>query len=76
MTPDALRATITNEQNRGVHGPQRGPVSITQVTEQGGVYSVEEIQTLSAVAKEFDLPVHLDGARFANALVALGCTPA
>ena len=76
MTPDALRATITNEQNRGVHGPQRGPVSITQVTEQGGVYSVEEIQALSAVAKEFDLPVHLDGARFANALVALGCTPA
>ena len=76
MTPHALRATITNEQNRGVHGPQRGPVSVTQVTEQGGVYSVEEIQALCALAKEFDLPVHLDGARFANALVALGCTPA
>ena len=76
MTPDALRASIEGEQTRGVHGPQRGPVSITQVTELGGVYGVDELQALSAVAREFDLPVHLDGARFANALVALDCTPA
>ncbi|MFT5786290.1 MAG: threonine aldolase [Ascidiaceihabitans sp.] len=76
MTPDALRTAISGEQVRGVHGPQRGPVSITQVTELGGVYSLTELQSLSAVAHEFDLPVHLDGARFANALVALECTPA
>jgi threonine aldolase len=76
MTPDALRAAIAGEQTRGVHGPQRGPVSITQVTELGGVYSLGELQSLTAVAREFDLPVHLDGARFANALVALECTPA
>ena len=76
MTPDALRTAISGEQTRGVHGPQRGPVSITQVTELGGVYSLTELQSLSAVAHEFDLPVHLDGARFANALVALECSPA
>ena len=76
MAPDALRATIAGEQTRGVHGPQRGPVSITQVTELGGVYTLHELQALTAVAREFDLPVHLDGARFANALVALDCTPA
>ncbi|MEY8837746.1 low specificity L-threonine aldolase, partial [Cribrihabitans sp. XS_ASV171] len=76
MAPQALRETIAGEETRGVHGPQRGPVSITQVTERGGVYSLEELQALMAVAKEFDLPVHLDGARFANALVALGCSPA
>mgnify|MGYP006075578921 CR=1 FL=1 len=76
MTPDALRNSIAGEQTRGVHGPQRGPVSITQVTELGGVYTLAELQALTAVAREFDLPVHLDGARFANALVALACTPA
>lgn len=76
MTPEALRAAIHAEETRGVHGPQRGPVSITQVTEKGTVHTLDEIRALTAVARDFDLPVHLDGARFANALVALGCTPA
>lgn len=76
MTPEALRATIAGEETRGVHGPQRGPVSITNVTERGTVYSVDEVAALCAVAKEFGLKVHLDGARFANALVATNATPA
>lgn len=76
MSAKALRGVIEAEENRGVHGPQRGPVSITQVTERGSVYTLEELQALTDVAKEYDLPVHLDGARFANALVALGCSPA
>ena len=76
MTPQGLRAAIEKEENRGVHGPQRGPVAISQVTERGSVYSLAELQALTAVAAEYDLPVHLDGARFANALVALNCTPA
>jgi len=76
MTPAALRASILAENNRGVHGPQRGPVSITQVTERGNIYSLAELRGLTAVAKEFGLPVHLDGARFANALVSLGCSAA
>ncbi|WP_319824722.1 threonine aldolase family protein [Thalassovita sp.] len=76
MTPDALRAAILGEETRGVHGPQRGPVSITQVTERGQVYGLDELRALCGVAKEHGLPVHLDGARFANALVTLGCSPA
>ena len=76
MTPDALQAAIEGEENRGVHGPQRGPVSITNVTERGNVYTLEELRALTAVARDYGLPVHLDGARFANACVALGCTPA
>ncbi len=76
MTPDALRAAIAGEETRGVHGPQRGPVSITQVTERGSVYTLDELRALTGVAKEYGLPVHLDGARFANALVRLGCSPA
>lgn len=76
MTAEALEATIAAEETRGVHGPQRGPLSITQVTERGSVYSLAELQDLAAVAKSYGLPVHLDGARFANALVALNCSPA
>ncbi|MAM63013.1 low specificity L-threonine aldolase [Maritimibacter sp. UBA3975] len=76
MTPDALRDTIAGEGTRGVHGPQRGPVSITQITERGTIYSRGDLTALCEVAKDFGLPVHLDGARFANALVELDCTPA
>jgi threonine aldolase len=76
MTPDALRRAIEKHPDGNVHGAQRGPVSITQVTERGSVHTLDEIRALTAAAKDYDLPVHLDGARFANALVALGCTPA
>jgi threonine aldolase len=76
MTAEGLRAKVMAEETRGVHGPQRGPVSITQVTEKGTVYALDEIRALTGVAKDFGLPVHMDGARFANALVALGCTAA
>ncbi len=76
MTPDALRSALEGEENRGVHGPQRGPVSITQVTERGTIYSLNEIRALTDVAHEFGLKVHMDGARFANALVALECSAA
>ncbi len=76
MSAEALRATISAEGTRGVHGPKRGPVSITQATERGSVYSPDDLRALSGVAREFGLPVHMDGARFANALVTLGCSPA
>ncbi|MEX0337551.1 MAG: low specificity L-threonine aldolase [Arenibacterium sp.] len=76
MTPEALRASIAGEETRGVHGPQRGAVSITQVTERGSVYSLTELKALCDIAKGFGLPVHLDGARFTNAMVALGCSAA
>lgn len=51
-------------------------LSISQVTEAGLVYSLDEIAALSRTAHERGLKVHLDGARFANAMVALGCSPA
>jgi threonine aldolase len=76
MTAGALRSSIEGEGNRGVHGPERGPVSITQVTERGSVYSIEELSALTDVAKSYNLPVHMDGARFANALVTMNASPA
>lgn len=76
MSPDALRNAIAGRDPSDLHMTQRGPVSITQVTENGRVHSLAELQTLTAIAKEYDLPVHLDGARFANAIAALGCSAA
>ena len=76
MTPDVLRRAIETEGARGVHGPQRGPVSITQATEKGQAFTVAEVSALAGVAKDFGLPVHMDGARFANALVATNASPA
>ena len=76
MTPDALAHAIARRAGGNVHMAQAGAVSITQVTEFGAVHSLEELRALTAVAKAANLPVHLDGARFANALVALDCTPA
>ncbi|WP_370400612.1 threonine aldolase family protein [Sulfitobacter sp. JB4-11] len=76
MTPDALKAAITARAPGDVHAAQPGPVTITQVTERGSVHSLDELRALTAVAKAHDLPVHLDGARFANAQAALGCTAA
>jgi threonine aldolase len=59
-----------------VHCVQPSAVSITQCTEDGQVYSVDEVAALSHVCREAGVPLHMDGARFANALVSLGCSPA
>jgi threonine aldolase len=76
MTAETLRHSILAQETRGIHGPQRGPVSLTQATERGTIYSLKEIQDISTTAQEFDLPLHMDGARFANALQSLGCSAA
>ena len=74
MTPNALRQAIEAEETRGIHGAQRGPVSLTQATEKGTVYDLAEIRALADVAHEYGLPVHMDGARLSNACATLGCT--
>ena len=76
MTADQLHAAMAAEGGRGVHGPQRGPVTITQSTELGRVYTLDEIAALCDVAHGFGQKVYMDGARLANAIVSLGCTPA
>ncbi|MGR3484179.1 MAG: threonine aldolase family protein [Paracoccaceae bacterium] len=72
MTPETLSAAIEGEETRGVHGPQRGPVTITQVTEKGTLHSAEEVAALARVCRDHGLPLHMDGARVANAAAALG----
>lgn len=71
MKPHDLDRVIMSEE-----ADRRGPVSITQVTEAGTVYSLENLQDIIAVARKHDLPVHMDGARLANATARLGCKPA
>jgi threonine aldolase len=58
------------------HGAKPSAISISNVSELGTVYSVKEIAAIGKVAREAGLKLHMDGARFANALVSLGCTPA
>ena len=76
MDPDALARQIIELRANGVHSPQPGAVSITSVTERGTLYSLDHIAEIARTAHENDLSVHLDGARFANAVAALGCSPA
>jgi threonine aldolase len=76
MDAEALEAKIEGTNEGVVHGVQRGPVSVTTVTERGSVYPLERLHAVTGVAKRYGLPVHLDGARFANALAALGCEAA
>jgi len=76
MTPDTLAQALGTTGESGVHGVQRGILSITNVTEAGTVYTPSEISALTALAKSHGIPSHLDGARFANALVATGASPA
>jgi threonine aldolase len=61
---------------RGVHDARPAAISITQASEAGTVYSRGEIEAISEVARRRALRLHMDGARFANALVSLACTPA
>ena len=76
MTPATLADVLARTGEGGVHGVQRGMLSLTNVTEAGTVYAPADIASLTALAKSHHLPCHLDGARFANALVATGATPA
>ena len=59
-----------------VHGVQPRMLSITQATERGAMYTPAEIRALADIAHERDMAVHMDGARFANALVAQNVSPA
>ncbi|MER2510792.1 MAG: beta-eliminating lyase-related protein [Amaricoccus sp.] len=76
MAPAALAAAIDASAGAGVHNVQPGALSLTNATEAGTVYSPADLAALTAIARARGLATHLDGARFANALAHLGCSPA
>ncbi len=75
IDPDLLKTKISCKVG-DVHSVQPSVVSITQATETGSIYSVAEIEAIGEICREAGVGLHMDGARFANALVALDCTPA
>ena len=76
MTPENLVERIARYPQDAVHHGRAAAVTMTQATEVGTIYTLDEIAAISAIARKNGLPLHMDGARFANALVSLGCTPA
>jgi len=76
IRPEQLSAAVAFAHELGVHHVKPGVLSVTQATEWGTVYALNELAAVTEVARRHGIPVHMDGARFANALVHLGCTPA
>jgi threonine aldolase len=70
---DNVEAKLLRHQD--VHSSKPRVISLTQATELGTIYSRNEIENISAFARERSLLVHMDGARFANAVAALDCAP-
>ncbi len=71
-----LAAPVAHAREMGVHHVQPAALSLSQASEWGTVYSRAELTALTSTAHELGLKVHMDGARFANAIAHLGCTPA
>lgn len=76
LTADILSAALGRAHQGFVHAVQPATLSLTQATEAGTVYDPDEVAALAAIAHRHGLAVHMDGARFANAVAHLGCDPA
>ena len=76
IDPANLERAIARYPAEFVHSGRPISVSITQSTEIGTVYGLDEIDAIAAICRKARLPLHMDGARFANALVSLDATPA
>jgi threonine aldolase len=76
IDPKKLAAALAQPVYGVVHHPQPSVVSITQATECGAAYAPEEIAAISTSTRRQGLKLHMDGARFANALSFVGCEPA
>jgi threonine aldolase len=76
ITPAGLAETLGRFPRGVVKSPQPGALSLSQATEAGTAYGVDEIAALADLAHSSGVKVHMDGARFANALVSLGVSPA
>jgi threonine aldolase len=75
LTPSLIEARLS-QFIHGEHGAKISALSLTNATELGTVYKPHEIKAIADMVKPRGIKMHMDGARFANALVSLGCTPA
>lgn len=74
LTPDDIRAASINARG-DVHQPQPGALTISNPTEFGEVYTPDELRAVCRTAHDLGYAVHVDGARFANAVASVGCEP-
>ncbi|HWA88999.1 MAG TPA: beta-eliminating lyase-related protein [Rhizomicrobium sp.] len=76
LWPDGVQAALARFEKGSVHHAQPAAISLTNASELGTVYRVDEVAALAEVARAGGLALHMDGARFANAAAALGRAPA
>lgn len=74
LDPDEVERLITRRSD--IHFPKPKAISVTQATELGTVYALDQLHALRELADRYQLKMHMDGARFANAVETLGHTPA
>ncbi len=73
VSPEGLEHCILRRSD--IHYPKPQAISLTQVTELGTVYTTEELSAIHEIALKYKLNIHMDGARFANALASLDLPP-
>ncbi|WP_297974977.1 low specificity L-threonine aldolase, partial [uncultured Amaricoccus sp.] len=76
IAPAELERAVARAAAVGVHNVQKGALSLTNATEAGTAYTPAQVAELAGLAHAAGMPVHMDGARFANAVAWLDCTPA
>ena len=76
IDPAALRETLAALDPAALHRGQPAGVNITQASDLGAVYRLDDIRAITEAARAHGLKVHMDGARFANAVARIGCSPA
>ncbi|MBD3880305.1 low specificity L-threonine aldolase [Phormidium tenue FACHB-886] len=74
LTPESIAAIVNRRSD--IHYPKPKVISLTQSTELGTLYTTDELTAIQQLAKQYNLRVHMDGARFANAVAAMNKTPA
>jgi threonine aldolase len=76
LSADTVAAALADGRAGDVHHVQPAALSLTQATESGTVYRPDEVAAICAIAKQYGLKTHMDGARFANAVAHLNLSPA
>lgn len=74
LSPESLQSVVSEIGE--LHSPQPSAISLTQTTETGTVYTLDEIAAVAEFAQTYKMKLHIDGARFANAVASTGCSPA
>lgn len=75
INTNSLNEKILQSLSLRPHGQKPGCISITQATECGTVYNINELIEIHNIAKKYNMSLHMDGARFANSLITLNCKP-